>query len=472
MILPSCVLAFLLLVAQDEKKVPVPDASAQKAAEKLIKEVFKDEYAKKSSEDKTALAKKLLEQAAQTKDDAASHFVMLREARDLATAAGDVVTAIKAIDETEIRYETDAQTLKLAVYSTASKNAKTPEESVALARLFLKVAEDAIAADRYETADKALTEASTLARRGKEVALIARVDAKKKEILDRKSRFERTRKAKEVLEKNPGDPAANLAVGLHECFTRGDWDTGLPLLAKGSDEPLKALASRDLAAPRDAPGQTAVGDGWWDLSEKESNPAIKLNQRARALRWYEESVQGSTGLTKAKIEKRVGELRMDRLRGNWVDVTDPRQFGLPGKAGEPIIVAASKDNPKKAMLEKFPAGEYDGVSVRFRFGTPRESIGLLAFEGARRCVYIATGSNSAAICHSDSNVWTPDKTFQVAPKEEYVLSVVVTNGEYVVFIDGIEVGRVRTDLSRLMSLSLDADRAPATFDQFRLRKKE
>ena len=34
-----------------------------------------------------------------------------------------------------------------------------------------------------------------------------------------------------LMIKDPESPAANLEVGLYCCFVKGDWDTGLPLLA-------------------------------------------------------------------------------------------------------------------------------------------------------------------------------------------------------------------------------------------------
>ncbi|MBI3877243.1 MAG: hypothetical protein HY300_15015, partial [Verrucomicrobia bacterium] len=40
----------------------------------------------------------------------------------------------------------------------------------------------------------------------------------------------------------PDDPGANLAVGQFLCFVKGDWESGLPLLAKSDDNVLKTLA--------------------------------------------------------------------------------------------------------------------------------------------------------------------------------------------------------------------------------------
>src|ERR1700733_3599907 len=54
----------------------VPDAAALSAAEKVVKEVYKAEYAKKKTSEWVAFAKLLLKTANETKDDLAGQLVM------------------------------------------------------------------------------------------------------------------------------------------------------------------------------------------------------------------------------------------------------------------------------------------------------------------------------------------------------------------------------------------------------------
>src|SRR6476659_653266 len=56
------------------KKVAAPDAAAQKDAEKLVREIFKDDYAKRQPADRVSLARKLMAQATETRDDAVTRF--------------------------------------------------------------------------------------------------------------------------------------------------------------------------------------------------------------------------------------------------------------------------------------------------------------------------------------------------------------------------------------------------------------
>ena len=85
------------LLAADRLPAPAPDDVAK--AEKTVKEIYHDDYAKKKPADRAALATKLIQQAAETKDDPASKFALLKEARDLAVAGSDAATTMKAAEQ-------------------------------------------------------------------------------------------------------------------------------------------------------------------------------------------------------------------------------------------------------------------------------------------------------------------------------------------------------------------------------------
>ncbi len=74
--------------------------------------------------------------------------------------------------------------------------------------------------------------------------------------------------ALEVLRKDANDAAASLIVGKYRCFVCGEWEQGLPLLAKGGDADLKAAATAELKGAASANEQVKLGDAWWDLAEK------------------------------------------------------------------------------------------------------------------------------------------------------------------------------------------------------------
>ena len=74
-------------------------------SEKIVKSLFKAEFAKTKAADRAALAAKLLEQAGGSKDDLTAKYVLLREARDVAAKGGDHDVYLKAADEMAASYK-------------------------------------------------------------------------------------------------------------------------------------------------------------------------------------------------------------------------------------------------------------------------------------------------------------------------------------------------------------------------------
>ena len=110
-----------------------------------------------------------------------------------------------------------------------------------------------------------------------------------------------------VLRVKPDDAAANLAVGRWQCLGCGDWDKGLPHLAKGGDAELADAAKADLAQPQTAADQIALADRWRGLAEKRSG-LESARLKARADTWYRLAVEQSTGPAEAAIRKQLDKL--------------------------------------------------------------------------------------------------------------------------------------------------------------------
>jgi hypothetical protein len=325
-------LVWLWSPPQEPPKLPVPEGEALKRAETLVREVFKDDFAKKDLGGRRALARALLKQGLETKDDPAVRFVLFREAADVAADGGDLKLALEALDQGLCLYAVNGREAKKSVLNKARKSALAPDDAATAVEAYLRIGADEAAADDYDAAALTLKEAEGLAEKLKNLALVGRVRARSKELSELKRDAAGAAAARKTLASRPDDPEANRIVGRHVCFRKADWAGGLPLLAKGSDGALKALASRDLADPSTASDQVAAGDGWWDLSEKEETPA-KEELRRRAAFWYARAVPHLTGLTKVKLEKRLGsiesrpftgvdllsliDLNQDMLRGAW-----------------------------------------------------------------------------------------------------------------------------------------------------------
>lgn len=91
------------------------------------------------------------------------------------------------------------------------------------------------------------------------------------------------------LQADPSDADANLTVGRFLCFDKGDWDAGLPLLAKGSDGALANLAKSDVSVSDVAIVRIVLGHDWWDYAATQQG-AAKVRCQERAAFWYLKSL--------------------------------------------------------------------------------------------------------------------------------------------------------------------------------------
>jgi hypothetical protein len=305
-------------------KPPPPDA-AQKQAEALIRSLFKAEYAKRSASDLSALARKLLEQGAETKDDPAARFVLYREARDLAAQAGDIETALRAAENTIQAYDVDPLAERLAALGKAEAAVRSAETARLLVDCYVRLADEAAAADQFESALRIVARAQAAAAR--DAALGARVRDRLREIQEIQKESAALAVHHKTLATNPDDGPANTAVGKFTSFVKRDWKRGLPMLAKGSDPILKALAEKELAKPSSVADRVALADGWWDAGDKMTGSA-KLAALERASHWYESAAEQATGLTQAKIRVRLEAY--EKLKAASAGPGSPAPFPPPG----------------------------------------------------------------------------------------------------------------------------------------------
>jgi formylglycine-generating enzyme required for sulfatase activity len=293
--------------ARDRK--PLPDAAAQKRSLGLLHDVYGKEYdAAKTSKQKTELAKKLLDQAAKTEGDPASHFVLLRVAKEVAVLAADAETALEAVEQIVTTYDVDAMETRLDCVKGLAAAAKFSSQHSALAEHAYSLLDVALAEDNFEAAGQFGRIAQESAKRGRNYSLLKKVAARMEKLDELQQAHAEYQKAVARLEENPTDPEANLAAGRYLCLSRGEWERGIPMLALGSDPALKDPAVKELAGADSPEAQIALGDAWWDLAQTREGRE-RDSFLLRAGHWYKMAQPKVTsGLGKVKLDQRLEEI--------------------------------------------------------------------------------------------------------------------------------------------------------------------
>ncbi|HLX60059.1 MAG TPA: hypothetical protein VKX17_02135 [Planctomycetota bacterium] len=301
------------------KKVALPAAAKQKEAEKTIKDLYKDEFAKTAPKDKAALAAKLEKQADESASDPAARYVLLTQAAGLAAQAGELERLTGILDKLAAGFESDFKDFKKAQLSAAMSK---------------------------------ITDAK-----------LAKVASALKVLIDK-----------------PDDAAANLTLGKYK-LQAGDIEHAAAFIAKSKNTALMELMKQEQAAPADSAGQAALGDAWWTLAEKAGDKDDKALFRSRAASWYEKSLESLTGLARTKVEKRVEEMA-GISKGKTVDllkVVNPAKDSVKGgwkiEGGALICNMAAQDG--RIRLPATCDTEYDFHAVFKR--TSNESGGDIGF---------------------------------------------------------------------------------------------
>lgn len=308
----------------------VPSAEAQRHAEAQFREIYREEYQKaKTKDDRQKLAKKLLGEATQLKDDPAGQYVLLRITRTIAAESGDLPTAIGAIGHTVRIFGVDDYDMKVEAIEAASKSPRpkvgASSEEAAIAREAEELIDRAVAADDYEVATKMHALAAGR-KRGKKREKIDKKELsetadRRKEIEAARIAYQKVKHLIDALGDNPDDPHANLVAGKYYCLLKGQWDRGLPLLERSQDGTLVALSQLERARPNKPELQIQLADSWWELADQDKEEYSKQMQ-LRAVYWYLQSLpQLKQDLLRVKADLRVkaaeeehGREDVDKLR--------------------------------------------------------------------------------------------------------------------------------------------------------------
>lgn len=292
---------------------PVPAAEAQAKSRKLFRDLYAADLANRSPAARRALAAKLLEQAGTVSDAPADQFVLLAGAMDAAKEGADLRLVSRAADAMAGAYAVDGLRVKSEAAAQMPLRADVPATTAENCTAGLALADQLAADEDFATALHLLRSLEGAAPSAETRANLLK---RAKEIGALKAAADHYAMLVEKLKATPNDPGANLAAGHFLCFVRNDWQHGLPLLAKGGDPALKALAVRELRNPADADGRIALADAWWAYAEgrpASERPIIE----SHAGSYYREALPDLKGMLKLKVEERLAqEARdVDTVRG-------------------------------------------------------------------------------------------------------------------------------------------------------------
>jgi tetratricopeptide (TPR) repeat protein len=470
-VLATTILLFPSRSSAQVERLAIPPREAQDEALELIKSIFAKEYASTDAKDRIKLAKVLLDQARKPENDAASQFTLLKEAVLVAADAGDIGTTLAAVETMVAKFQVDGVSVKSYALAKLAKSVAEPAACKQVTAACFALVDELLTADNFKAAGEALDTAEAAARKSRDSQVIADVRTAARDVQEARAEFEKVAAYVNTLRDNPTDPQANLEMGKYECFVRGDWDAGLPLLALGGDEALSEIATRSIAAAAEPQQRFDLANAWWDLAEKRTGDERKAIQ-SYALTIYREVAPDLVGLSKTVAEKRISDAAEaapndDRKvvgRRTKKDDDKPRVINLLqlvnlDQDAQPRDKWAVQNKLLQCVRGSFvpkvtfpyrPPAEYD---VKYVFAQPRlrNAVGVTLPNGHGDSFAFGIGDfgGDASLLTVDGRIERQTVRNLVQPGAKYTVVVKVRKTVFQVYVNGKQLLNLPTDYTRL-----------------------
>jgi hypothetical protein len=152
---------------------PPTDPAALQKAEREVHAQYETDYnAASTVPGKLKLAEKLAEAVATAEVTTEARFVMLRDARDYALAAGRPALACEVIDQLGLYFALDPLEMKIAAVEQTAKAARTAKSAKDLAECALGMVDQAIQGSRLDHAGRLAAISVSAAQKAKNPALV------------------------------------------------------------------------------------------------------------------------------------------------------------------------------------------------------------------------------------------------------------------------------------------------------------
>ena len=194
--------------------------------------------------------RRLLDEVPKAADNPVDQYVLFGGAIEAAKDAAVLPLYFQAADMMASEYEVDGLSVKTEAALKMNLRGDSPAVAVENVKAALELVDPLLAAEDFSTAARILSLARPAAASDPALASIVQKRIQTVETL--RTAHDRFAQQLQKLKTSPDDPAANLAVGSYLCFSKGEWEKGLPMLAKGSDANLKQLADLDMSRPTSA----------------------------------------------------------------------------------------------------------------------------------------------------------------------------------------------------------------------------
>ncbi|QDT11461.1 DUF1559 domain-containing protein [Stieleria marina] len=300
------------------EKLPIAGDLAK--AQSRLREIFRDKIVQaKKDDEKSQLADEMLDISIDMTKDASGAYALQQAAIHLSSEAGELQPILRAIDQRVSRFEIDAyeENMSALLRFAESTTRREPEDvdGDEFVRRSVAVIFAAISDDDYVRASALARHSYRLLDQEPDDEMMKSLNRLRVLLSSAQREYDKASVGLANYRDDPDRVDDAATFGRFLCFIKGDWDTGLPLVAIGGPKSLQELATRDLAGAQTFYDQVAIGDAWWRLSEGIRNGVYRQALLNRAASWYQKAWPVMPeSLDRIHVKNRLDEL--DDIQAN------------------------------------------------------------------------------------------------------------------------------------------------------------
>ncbi|MCO8121816.1 DUF1559 domain-containing protein [Stieleria sp. TO1_6] len=261
---------------------------------------------------KATLATRMLAQAEEMTADPAGAFALQTAALSLALESADAAVVIEAIDRKVLRFNVDAFETNVDALTRFSESSsalgRTGIEGITdLLKRLTVVIHACVIENDYLRAAKLTRFASRVSDRADSDEITRMLNRLRSQLGAAQAEYDKSVEFLQIYREQPENVQAAAAFGSFLCCFKGDWETGLPLIAKSESSAFGKTAALDLAGAATLDQLVVLGDAWWDLSQR-GRGVYRQAAEDRAVMWYLAAFeQMPSSLERMHVKSRLAE---------------------------------------------------------------------------------------------------------------------------------------------------------------------
>ena len=308
----------------NDSRMEIPDSELIAKAKDQITQLFQARYEEAKSKLKVEKFKGLMEvsneisKLIKEEPDGAKAFALYQVAIEIGRESCFANETLRLVADFESRYKIDGLQYRVDLFQywkqELAKTIRDPKEKKAASSRLAAAGKPSLDRAAREKDWKKSVQLARILQQLYQVADEESNESRMRHLADKfeflSSQYDQVKLHLQKLKEDPDLDGSNYCVGAYFSFLLGEWDKGLPYLAKCNDPLLAECAQAELKQTQD---HSSIGDLWWKLQEDVNFKEFRTAIAAHAASHYKLALFDTTGIQNKLLRSRIVEMSLLKI---------------------------------------------------------------------------------------------------------------------------------------------------------------